>query len=123
MATATAPMAVSSPAKMMKKKRAGGAKKPANHPTYGDMIKRGILALKEPKGVSRQGLLKYIMGNFAVGGDARVRNTGISAKFLLKQFCRHKFLKQFRSFYELFSLNFGIRRTKGLLVFKYLAFL
>lgn len=72
MASATAPASVSKPSKVAKKRASGNAKKIANHPTYGDMIKRGILALKEPKGVSRQGLLKYVMANFAVGGDARV---------------------------------------------------
>lgn len=69
---ASAPKVAASP----KKKRAsGGAKKaktPSNHPPYGDMVKRAILALKESKGSSRQALLKYVMANFNVGGDAKV---------------------------------------------------
>lgn len=77
--TNAAPAVHASPPKMAaspKKKRAsGGAKKakgPSNHPPYGDMVKRAILALKEKKGSSRQALLKYVMSNFNVGGDAKV---------------------------------------------------
>ncbi len=44
-------------------------KKPASaeHPTYNDMIKAAIAALKERSGSSRQAIIKYIKANYKVG--------------------------------------------------------
>jgi hypothetical protein len=35
----------------------------------GDMIRRAISDLKEKKGSSRAGVLKYILGHYKVGGN------------------------------------------------------
>jgi len=49
---------------MAPKKAAGtGAAKTPSHPSYKDMIKEAILALKERNGSSRQALKKYILAN------------------------------------------------------------
>ena len=41
-------------------------KKPAEHPTYADMIAAAIAALKDRKGSSRQAILKYVCANYKV---------------------------------------------------------
>lgn len=42
-------------------------KQPAPHPSYGDMVKAALVALKEKKGSSRAAILKYILQNYKVG--------------------------------------------------------
>ncbi|XP_046564003.1 histone H1-delta-like [Haliotis rubra] len=59
-----------SPAKAPAKKRASKPKKPASHPKYCDMIKKGITSMKDRSGSSRQALLKYILANFKVDANA-----------------------------------------------------
>ena len=61
-----------SPKKTGAKKKSAGAKKPADHPKYIDMIKAAIAALKERNGSSRQAILKYIKANYKVGDNADV---------------------------------------------------
>nr|AAB35732.1 histone H1-I=24.6 kda major chromosomal protein [Urticina crassicornis=sea anemones, sperm, Peptide, 72 aa] [Urticina crassicornis] len=43
--------------------------KPAVHPTYQEMIKAAIIALKERGGSSRQAIQKYIKANYRGVGD------------------------------------------------------
>ncbi|XP_065576317.1 histone H1-delta-like [Artemia franciscana] len=69
---------MASPAKKEKKAQ---APKPAkkvtatgNHPKYTEMITNSIADQKELGGISLQAILKYIMGNFQVGNDAKVVN-------------------------------------------------
>ena len=52
------------PAKPAKKP---APKKPAEHPTYKEMIVAAIGSLKERKGSSRQAIGKYIQANYKVG--------------------------------------------------------
>mmetsp|Transcript_12578 Transcript_12578/g.33475 ORF Transcript_12578/g.33475 Transcript_12578/m.33475 type:complete len:99 (+) Transcript_12578:190-486(+) len=47
-------------------------KAPANHPSYGDMIKAAISTLKERSGTSLPALKKYIEGNFNVPDNYNV---------------------------------------------------
>jgi len=47
------------------------AKKAASHPSYNDMIKKAITALKERNGSSRQAIQKYIMANYNVGKEEK----------------------------------------------------
>lgn len=42
-------------------------KKPADHPTYKEMIVAAITTLKERNGSSRQAIVKYITANYKVG--------------------------------------------------------
>ncbi|XP_065571098.1 histone H1-delta-like [Artemia franciscana] len=49
-------------------------KAPGNHPKYMEMIDKSIADLKKLGGPSRQVILKYIMGNFQDGNDAKVVN-------------------------------------------------
>jgi histone H1/5 len=48
------------------------AKTPAAHPSYIDMVKAAVLALKDRTGSSRQAILKYILANYQVGSDSKV---------------------------------------------------
>lgn len=47
-------------------KKTVAVKKPAEHPTYIEMVVAAIAALKERKGSSRQAILKYIQANYKV---------------------------------------------------------
>merc|ERR1712141_719619 len=51
------------------KKRRSSSKKPAAHPTYKEMIKGAIMALKSRGGSSRQAIAKYISANYKVGSN------------------------------------------------------
>ena len=53
-------------------KKAAKPKKPAEHPTYLEMIKAAITALKDRKGSSRQAISKYIGANYKVGANSDV---------------------------------------------------
>jgi len=53
--------------KAPKSPRVKKAKTPSSHPTYGDMVRRAITELKDKKGSSRAGILKYILQHFKVG--------------------------------------------------------
>jgi len=44
-------------------------RKPADHPSYNDMIKAAIGALKDQKGASKQAIVKYVAANYKVGAD------------------------------------------------------
>jgi histone H1/5 len=62
--------AVTKPAKapkVKKPKAPKGPKVPSSHPTYGDMVRRAVTELKDKKGSSRAGILKYILQHFKVG--------------------------------------------------------
>ena len=92
-----------SPAKKgtKKAKKPAAEKKPAAHPTYIEMIKAAIAALKERGGSSRQAIAKYIKANYKVGdgcdnhiklalkrnvtsgGLKQVKGTGASGSFKL----------------------------------------
>ena len=63
--------------------------KPAEHPTYNDMIKTAVLALKERNGSSRQAIVKYIKANYKVGDSA-----GVHVKVALKRMVTAKLLVQ-----------------------------
>ena len=52
-----------------KKVKAVAAKKPAQHPTYKEMIPEAVRTLKERNGSSRQKISKYIAANFSGLGD------------------------------------------------------
>lgn len=75
-----------------KKKTGGAAKKPADHPKYGEMVHQALAALKERGGSSRQAVLKYIMQHFKVGGDENVVNTHL--KIALRAGVKNNSLKQ-----------------------------
>ena len=47
----------------------------ADHPKYKDMIGEAIVTLKERKGSTRQGILKYIQAKFPVGSEVDKVNT------------------------------------------------
>ena len=61
-------------AKAAKPKGDKMVKAPGNHLKHTKMITKSIADLKERAGPSRQAILKYIMGNFQVGNDAKVVN-------------------------------------------------
>lgn len=83
---------MSSPAaKKTGEKKKAGAKKPADHPKYSEMIAAGIGALKERSGSSRQAILKYIQSNYKVGDGA---NTHV--KMALKRGVASGALKQIK---------------------------
>jgi hypothetical protein len=75
-----------SPAKPKAKKPAA-PKKPAEHPTYIVMCSAAIAALKDRKGSSKVGILKYIQANYKVKDNAntalkRALKTGVASKVL-----------------------------------------
>lgn len=51
-------------------KKTAAPKKPAEHPTYIEMVKAAIAALKDRTGSSRQAILKYIQANYKVKDNA-----------------------------------------------------
>jgi histone H1/5 len=51
------------------KKQAKKPAKPAEHPTYSEMVKAALAALKERSGSSRQAIGKYIKANYKVGDN------------------------------------------------------
>ncbi|KAJ7375048.1 hypothetical protein OS493_001779 [Desmophyllum pertusum] len=71
---------MSEAAKAPAKKKAPAPKKPAEHPTYAEMIKAAIAALKERSGSSRQAIEKYIKANYKVG-----ESVGSHLKLALKK--------------------------------------
>jgi len=95
-AQAAATAGVKAAAKASPKKKTGGAgkaaKKPADHPKYGEMVHQALAALKERGGSSRQAVLKYIMQHFKVGGDESVVNTHL--KMALRAGVKNSSLKQ-----------------------------
>ena len=50
--------------------KSAAVNKPAEHPTYSEMIAAAISALKERTGSSRHAILKYIQANYKVGDSA-----------------------------------------------------
>jgi len=56
------------------KKTDAKPKKPTLHPKYSEMVKSAIAVQKERGGSSRQAILKYIMANYKLGGDAKSVN-------------------------------------------------
>ncbi|VDN93222.1 unnamed protein product [Brugia pahangi] len=48
-----------------------GAKVMKNHPSYSQMIKEAIVALKDRKGSSRVAILKYISGHYQLGDNGK----------------------------------------------------
>merc|ERR1712018_282995 len=44
---------------------------PAAHPSYKVMTTAAIAALKDKKGSSRQGIIKYVVANYKVGDDSK----------------------------------------------------
>ena len=72
-----APKKAASPAKAAAAAKPAAAKKPkavAAHPTYLEMTVAAVQAMKERGGSSRQAILKYILANYNVGGDAKAAN-------------------------------------------------
>ncbi|XP_060065536.1 late histone H1-like [Ylistrum balloti] len=53
----------------VKVKKASKPKKPATHPTYSEMVRAAITAMKERGGSSRQKIKKYISANYKVNED------------------------------------------------------
>ena len=72
-----------------KKTKKAAPKKPAEHPTYAEMITAAITSLKERTGSSRQAIVKYIKANYKVGDNADVH-----VKMALKRGVASKKLKQ-----------------------------
>lgn len=72
-----------------KKAKKPAPKKPAEHPTYAEMIVAAITALKERNGSSRQAISKYIKANYKVGDNADVH-----LKIALRRGVTSKKLKQ-----------------------------
>ena len=64
-------------------------KKPAEHPTYKEMIIAAITTLKERNGSSRQAIVKYITANYKVGD-----NSALHVKQALKRLVAAKELTQ-----------------------------
>ena len=64
-------------------------KKPADHPTYKEMIVAAITTLKERNGSSRQAIVKYITANYKVGDNCTVH-----VKLALKRMVTNKDLTQ-----------------------------
>merc|ERR1712113_701068 len=63
-----------------KAKKAAKPKAPAAHPTYKVMVSAAIAALKEKKGSSRQGIIKYVAANYKLEGtDSKKVNTHVKA--------------------------------------------
>jgi len=88
-----------SPPKSPKKRMSAGKKKtgskaPANHPPYQSMTKNAIKTMKEMKGSSRQAILKFLMANYQVGGDAIKINAHL--KMALKRMVKSGDLKQLK---------------------------
>ena len=54
-----------------KAKKAAKPKAPAAHPSYKVMTTAAIAALKDKKGSSRQGIIKYVVANYKVGDDSK----------------------------------------------------
>ena len=65
MPDANPPAPAKSPKKTINKPKKPS--KPAEHPSYNDMIKAAITALKDRKGSSRQAIVKFIKANYKVG--------------------------------------------------------
>merc|ERR1711953_578399 len=63
-----------------KAKKAAKPKAPASHPTYKVMTSAAIAALKEQKGSSRQGIIKYVVANYKLQAtDPKKVNTHVKA--------------------------------------------
>ncbi|ESN99667.1 hypothetical protein HELRODRAFT_105142, partial [Helobdella robusta] len=71
---------------------AAGTKKVVEHPSYNEMIRQALVALKERGGSSRQAILKYLMANFRVGSDEHAVNTRL--KVALRSGVKSEMLKQ-----------------------------
>ena len=67
--------AVAAPAAKVKK--AAKPKKPAAHPSYGEMIAKAIVGLADKKGSSKVAIKKYILANFKVE-DTKATNTQLN---------------------------------------------
>ena len=78
---------MSSPAKVAKK---AAPKKPAEHPTYAEMISAAITALKSRKGVSVIAIKKHIIANNKVDAD----KCGTHIKLALKRLVASKSVLQ-----------------------------
>ena len=70
-------------------KKPAAVKKPADHPTYKEMIIAAITSLKERNGSSRQAIVKYITANYKVGD-----NSTVHVKLALKRMVTNKDLTQ-----------------------------
>ena len=80
---------MSSPAKVAKK---AAPKKPAEHPTYAEMITAAITALKQRKGVSVIAIKKHIVANNKVDAD----KCGTHIKLALKRLVANKLVLQIK---------------------------
>ncbi|ESO04416.1 hypothetical protein HELRODRAFT_144973, partial [Helobdella robusta] len=67
-------------------------KKVVEHPSYNEMVRQALVALKERGGSSRQAILKYLMANFKVGSDEHSVNTHL--KVALRNGVKSETLKQ-----------------------------
>jgi len=75
--TVSSPKSPKSKKAAKKPSAAAKAKKPANHPSYREMIVKSIGALKDRKGSSRQALLKHIANTYKVGDNLNKVNASI----------------------------------------------
>ncbi|ESN99480.1 hypothetical protein HELRODRAFT_144967, partial [Helobdella robusta] len=71
---------------------AASTKKVVEHPSYNEMVRQALVALKERGGSSRQAILKYLMANFKVGSDEHSVNTHL--KVALRNGVKSETLKQ-----------------------------
>ena len=60
-----------------KVKKVAKPKKPAAHPSYGEMIAKAIVGLADKKGSSKVAIKKYILANFKVE-DNKTTNTQLN---------------------------------------------
>ena len=78
--TKKSPTKSKSPAKKRspsKKRRSTSKKAAAAHPTYKEMVKAAIVALKTRGGSSRQAIVKYVTKNFKVGDNANFLSSNL----------------------------------------------
>ncbi|XP_067677513.1 histone H1-delta-like [Haliotis asinina] len=106
---AAAPAPPTQTKKTPKKKAAAKPKKAASHPKYCDMIKKGITALKERGGSSRQALLKYILANYKVDSNA----AKVHLKLALRAGVKNGTLKQSKGTGASGSFRIGDKAEKA----------
>ena len=58
-------------------KKVAKPRKPAAHPTYGEMIAKALMAIADKKGSSKPVIKKYILANFKVE-DSKATNTHLN---------------------------------------------
>lgn len=81
-----------------------------DHPSYAEMIRQALVALKERGGSSRQAILKYVVANFKVGADEHAVNTRLKAA--LRNGVKSETLKQSKGCGATGSFRLGAADSK-----------